>query len=72
MHTLAFRPKEAVAEKKQLVWEGVAEGRLLGVVRGLAYYTGPVFEAELTAPIKDEKGQPIRLGSVVSGVARTT
>ncbi|MGV1013832.1 MAG: histidine--tRNA ligase [Methyloceanibacter sp.] len=37
------------------------------VVRGLEYYTGPVFEAELTAPIKDDKGQPIRLGSVVSG-----
>jgi histidyl-tRNA synthetase len=37
------------------------------VVRGLEYYTGPVFEAELTAPIKDERGQPIRLGSVVSG-----
>jgi histidyl-tRNA synthetase len=26
-----------------------------------------VFEADLTAPISDEKGQPIRLGSVVSG-----
>lgn len=37
------------------------------VVRGLEYYTGPVFEAELTAHIKDERGQPIRLGSVVSG-----
>jgi histidyl-tRNA synthetase len=37
------------------------------VVRGLEYYTGPVFEAELTAPIKDERGQQIRLGSVVSG-----
>jgi histidyl-tRNA synthetase len=37
------------------------------VVRGLEYYTGPVFEAELFAPIKDEKGQTIRLGSVVSG-----
>ena len=37
------------------------------VVRGLEYYTGPVFEAELTAPIKDERGQSIRLGSVVSG-----
>ena len=37
------------------------------VVRGLEYYTGPVFEAELTAPIKDDRGQPIRLGSVVSG-----
>jgi histidyl-tRNA synthetase len=37
------------------------------VVRGLEYYTGPVFEAELTAPIADDRGQPIRLGSVVSG-----
>jgi histidyl-tRNA synthetase len=37
------------------------------VVRGLEYYTGPVFEAELTASIKDERGQPIRLGSVASG-----
>ena len=37
------------------------------IVRGLEYYTGPVFEAELTTPIKDERGQPIRLGSVVSG-----
>jgi histidyl-tRNA synthetase len=37
------------------------------VVRGLEYYTGPVFEAELLAPIKDERGQQIRLGSVVSG-----
>ncbi len=37
------------------------------VVRGLEYYTGPVFEAELTVPITDERGRPIRLGSVVSG-----
>ncbi len=37
------------------------------VVRGLEYYTGPVFEAELLSPIPDDKGQPIRLGSVVSG-----
>jgi histidyl-tRNA synthetase len=36
-------------------------------VRGLEYYTGPVFEAELLSPITDERGQPIRLGSVVSG-----
>ena len=37
------------------------------VVRGLEYYTGPVFEAELTARIKDKRGQIVRLGSVVSG-----
>jgi histidyl-tRNA synthetase len=37
------------------------------VVRGLEYYTGPVFEAELTFEVKDEKGQPIRFGSVGGG-----
>ncbi len=37
------------------------------VVRGLEYYTGPVFEAELTFPAADEKGQPIRFGSVGGG-----
>jgi histidyl-tRNA synthetase len=37
------------------------------VVRGLEYYTGPVFEADFTVPITDERGQQIRLGSVVSG-----
>ncbi|MGD2024396.1 MAG: histidine--tRNA ligase [Methyloceanibacter sp.] len=37
------------------------------IVRGLEYYTGPVFETELTSTIKDERGQEIRLGSVMSG-----
>jgi histidyl-tRNA synthetase len=37
------------------------------VVRGLEYYTGPVFEAELTFEIKDEKGNPMRFGSVGGG-----
>jgi histidyl-tRNA synthetase len=37
------------------------------VVRGLEYYTGPVFEAELTFEVKDEKGRPIRFGSVGGG-----
>jgi histidyl-tRNA synthetase len=49
---------------------GYDDGRIMidpSVVRGLEYYTGPVFEAELTTPIKDERGQSIRLGSVVSG-----
>jgi histidyl-tRNA synthetase len=49
---------------------GYDDGRIAvdySVVRGLEYYTGPVFEAELLTPIKDERGQPIRLGSVVSG-----
>ena len=37
------------------------------VVRGLEYYTGPVFEAELTFEIADEDGRPIRFGSVGGG-----
>ena len=37
------------------------------VVRGLDYYTGPVFEAELTFTVPDEKGNPIRFGSVGGG-----
>ena len=37
------------------------------VVRGLEYYTGPVFEAELTFEVKDEAGRPMRFGSVGGG-----
>jgi histidyl-tRNA synthetase len=37
------------------------------VVRGLGYYTGPVFEAELTFEIKDEKGRARNFGSVAGG-----
>lgn len=36
-------------------------------VRGLGYYTGPVFEAELTFTIPDEKGRPRQFGSVAGG-----
>jgi histidyl-tRNA synthetase len=37
------------------------------VVRGLEYYTGAVFEAELLLKTEDEKGRPIRFGSVGGG-----
>ncbi|HZR87025.1 MAG TPA: HisS family protein [Bradyrhizobium sp.] len=37
------------------------------VVRGLEYYTGPVFEVELTLETRDEKGRPVRFGSVGGG-----
>lgn len=37
------------------------------VVRGLGYYTGPVFEAELTFEILDEKGRKRSFGSVAGG-----
>jgi histidyl-tRNA synthetase len=37
------------------------------VVRGLEYYTGPVYELELTFPIIDDEGRPVRFGSVGGG-----
>src|SRR6476620_8181307 len=47
---------------------GYKEDRILidpSVVRGLEYYTGPVYEVELLT--KDEKGRPVRFGSVGGG-----
>jgi histidyl-tRNA synthetase len=49
---------------------GYDDGRVLidpSVVRGLEYYTGPVYEVELTLDTKDEKGRPVRFGSVGGG-----
>ena len=37
------------------------------IVRGLGYYTGPVFEAELLADIRDRKGREVRIGSIGGG-----
>jgi len=37
------------------------------VVRGLEYYTGPIFEAELTFKVKNEKGVEIEFGSIGGG-----
>jgi histidyl-tRNA synthetase len=37
------------------------------VVRGLEYYTGPVYEVELLLDAKDEKDRPVRFGSVGGG-----
>lgn len=38
-----------------------------GVVRGLDYYTGAVFEAQLAFPVTNEAGEEIVFGSVVGG-----
>jgi histidyl-tRNA synthetase len=38
-----------------------------GVVRGLDYYTGAVFEAQLTFPIQNEDGEEVVFGSVAGG-----
>ncbi len=65
---------EGVAELEQiadlLAAQGYGPDRIVidpSVVRGLGYYTGPVFEAELTFEITDEKGRPQRFGSVAGG-----
>jgi histidyl-tRNA synthetase len=50
--------------------QGIGPDRIVidpSVVRGLGYYTGPVFEAELTFEILDEKGRPRQFGSVAGG-----
>ena len=37
------------------------------IIRGLDYYTGAVFEAQLTFPVQNEKGQNVVFGSVGGG-----
>jgi histidyl-tRNA synthetase len=52
------------------VASGYAEDRIKidpSVVRGLEYYTGAVYEVELLLETKDEKGRPVRFGSVGGG-----
>ncbi|GGA78427.1 histidine--tRNA ligase [Brucella endophytica] len=62
---------EELAEIKALcVAAGYEEDRIKidpSVIRGLEYYTGPVFEVELTAEIPNEKGEIVRFGSVGGG-----
>ena len=60
-----------LAEIKALVQAaGYDDGRIAidpSVVRGLEYYTGPVYEVELLIETKDDKGRPVRFGSVGGG-----
>ncbi|MDQ0315232.1 histidine--tRNA ligase [Amorphus orientalis] len=65
--------KEGLAELAEIreMIDGAGYGERVkidpSVVRGLEYYTGPVFEAELTFEITDEDGRPVRFGSVGGG-----
>ena len=68
------RGGEGVAELQEmsrlLAAQGYDEDRIIidpSVVRGLGYYTGPVFEAELTFDILDDKGRKRQFGSVAGG-----
>ncbi|HYM18039.1 MAG TPA: histidine--tRNA ligase [Micropepsaceae bacterium] len=38
-----------------------------GIIRGLDYYTGAVFEAQLTFPVANEEGETVVFGSVGGG-----
>ncbi len=65
---------EGVSELEQIAelldGQGLGPDRLIidpSVVRGLGYYTGAVYEAELTFEIRDEKGRPRQFGSVAGG-----
>jgi histidyl-tRNA synthetase len=62
--------KQELAEIAALVRAAGYEDRVRidkTVVRGLEYYTGPVYEVELTFEIDYDKGRPIRFGSVGGG-----
>ncbi len=66
--------KQGVYELEQisdlLDAQGYSADRIMidpSVVRGLGYYTGPVYEAELTFEIFDEKGRKRQFGSVSGG-----
>lgn len=66
--TAGLTELEAIASALEAM--GVAEEEVVfdpSVVRGLEYYTGPVFEAELTGETRDEAGKPVRIGSVGGG-----
>jgi histidyl-tRNA synthetase len=66
--------KDGIEELRQIAMlaesSGYARDRIKidpSVVRGLEYYTGPVYEVELLLDTKDEKGRPVRFGSVGGG-----
>ena len=83
VETLAFmerefgkndRSRDGINELRQIAGllnsAGYDEDRVLidpSVVRGLEYYTGPVFEAELTFPVTGDDGKPVSFGSVGGG-----
>ncbi|GAB4242222.1 MAG: histidine--tRNA ligase [Saprospiraceae bacterium] len=65
---------EGLAELRKMneIWEslGYDETRIVfdpTLMRGMAYYTGPVFEAESLLTYKDEKGKKRKVGSICGG-----
>ncbi len=68
MGLVGVQELETIAELTDV--QGYGADRLIidpSVVRGLGYYTGPVYEAELTFEILDDKGRKRQFGSVAGG-----
>ncbi|MEM1273034.1 MAG: histidine--tRNA ligase [Pseudomonadota bacterium] len=66
--------QDGVAELEEIAAllddQGIGPDRVVidpAVVRGLGYYTGPVFEAELTFEVTGDDGKPRQFGSVAGG-----
>jgi histidyl-tRNA synthetase len=62
--------EELSAINEILSRSGYSEDRILidpSVIRGLEYYTGPVFEAQVNFPVKNKLGQTVVMGSLAGG-----
>jgi len=73
-NTSRYQGSRAIGEllsiKKILEQTGYQDDRVkidTGIIRGLDYYTGPVFEAQLTFPVRNEEGDEVVFGSVAGG-----
>jgi histidyl-tRNA synthetase len=61
---------QLMAIRDILAGAGYGEDRVkidASIIRGLDYYTGAVFEAQLTFPIRNEDGEEVVFGSVAGG-----
>jgi histidyl-tRNA synthetase len=61
---------DILAIERVLAANGYSDGRITfdpGIVRGLDYYTGAVFEAQLTFPVTNDAGETVVFGSVGGG-----
>lgn len=66
--------KEGIAELQRMdsLWTtlGFGDDKIIfdpTLMRGMAYYTGPVFEVESLLEVKDEKGRKRKFGSICGG-----
>jgi histidyl-tRNA synthetase len=62
--------QELQAMRNILAVNGYGEDRVqidTSIIRGLEYYTGPVFEAQLKFPVTNDAGESIVFGSVAGG-----